>query len=190
MSRPCGICTSPYRAEIDEALSVPKASFRSITARFPDFGRTAVRNHAHAHHPTAVESRQRRAAALGKPPVVGRTKAPPAPPVAQVAIGTPEDVVNEFRRLYSKAVAAVESAESMKDARLALSALKEATGILSQIARSYGVFNDETRPTLVVDRSQRIVNVLGGLSEDELRRILTDAPPAALISAIEGEAAQ
>ena len=186
---PCSICISPQRAEIDEALSVPKASFRSITARFPDFGRTAVRNHAHAHHPTAVESRQRRAAALGKPRVIGRTKAPATAPVV-APIGNPEDVVTEFKRLYAKAVAAVESAESMKDARLALSALKEANGILSQIARSYGVFSDETRPTLVVDRSQRIVNVLGAMSEDELRRILTDTPPAALVAAIDGELTQ
>ena len=190
MSRPCGICTSPYRAEIDEALSVPKASFRSITARFPEFGRTAVRNHAHAHHPTAVESRQRRAAALGKPRVVGRTKAPSTTPVAQVAIGTPDDVVGEFKRLYAKAVAAVDAAESIKDTRLALAALKEANSLLSQVARALGVFSDETRPTFVVDRSQRIVNVLGSMSEDELRRILTDAPPAALVAAIEGEVAQ
>ena len=72
--------------------------------------------------------------------------------MVDVAIGNTEDVVAEIKRLYAKDVAAVESAESMKDARLALSALKEANGILSQIARSYGVFNDETAD--VRDRSQ------------------------------------
>ena len=159
-------------------------SLRGLERQF-GIGRTALRNHMTVHHPAAVDTRARSAAARGKTKRKGVVVAP----TVNVAIGNPEDVVAEFKRLYAKAVATVESAESMKDARLALSALKEATGILSQIARSYGVFNDETRPTLVVDRSQRIVNVLGGMSEEELRRILTDAPPAALISAIEGEIA-
>lgn len=183
MPPPCTVCISPNRLEIDEALA-SRMSLRGLERQF-GIGRTALRNHMTVHHPAAVDRRARSAAARGK--TLKRKKFAPLEPAAEIAIGNPEDVVAEMKRLYAKAVAAIESAETMKDARLALSALKEAGGILTQIARSYGVFNDETRPTFVVDRSQRIVNVLGAMSEDELRRLLTDAPPAALVSAIEGE---
>ena len=166
MAPPCTICVSAQRVEIDETLSLPKVSMRAVSRQF-GIGRTALRNHMHAHLPRAVASRERSAAARGK----ATPRSTHAKPVANVAkLDSAESVVNEFRRLYNMAIATAEAAGG--DARLALAATKEANSALQQIAKTFGLFGDD-RPAIVLDQSVRITRVVSQLTDAQLVALAT-----------------
>ena len=127
-------------------------------------GRTAIRNHFSTHTPDAVETRKRRSAALGKKP---RAKMLLALSSKAVSLDSAADVIDAFRRLYGSAVAAVDAAELLGDTRLTLAALREANGLLQQVAKAFGLFGDD-KPTLVIDQSRRLTTIVAQLSDAQL----------------------
>ena len=166
MAPPCTICVSALRVEIDETLSLPKVSMRAVSRQF-GIGRTALRNHMHAHLPRAVASRERSAAARGKTtPRVARV------PLATAIrnLDTPADIVDEFRRLYGAAVAAMEGAEVTGDTRLVLAAMREAKDVLTQIGKTLGIFGDD-RPSVLIDQSRRFTTVVAKLTNEQLEAL-------------------
>ena len=84
-----------------------------------------------------------------------------------VPLDSAADVIDAFRRLYASAVAAADAAELLGDTRLTLAALREANGLLQQVAKAFGLFGDD-KPTLVIDQSRRLTTIVAQLSDAQL----------------------
>ena len=155
MPRTCTVCAHPAREVIDRALveGTPNrriASHHAVTER-------AVRNHKANHLPAAL------------------AKAQEAEEVAEA-----DDLLKQVRDLQTRTLAILEAAESTRQHKTALSAIREAKSNLELLAK------------LVGELDERPVNVLISPEWIELRAVIVAAlephPEArgAVLSALEG----
>jgi hypothetical protein len=139
MPRSCTICEHPTREAIDEAL-VGGASNRSVASLY-DVSEAAVRRHKTNHLPVKLVMAQA------------------AEEVAQA-----DDLLAQLKNLQRRTLAILEDAETTKQHRTALSAIREARGNLELLAKLLGELDE--RPT---------VNVLVSAEWVELRAVIVGA---------------
>lgn len=162
----CTVCEHPQREQIDVALR-GGTSVRSICKAF-DVGRTAVSGHA-AKHTTALETRKYREAARG-----GRRRPLEASAPALKPIDSPEDVVEDLQRLRIESFELFEKAKARADWKSAERIFGQVVAVVDRFGEMHKVLGSKGI-SVTVDRSTRVLNVLGGLSEAELRALLVRA---------------
>lgn len=111
MTRPCGVCTSPYRDSIDRRL-LSGDSLRDI-ARDTEISKSAIQR----HH---VEGHINMALVKSSPPAV---------------IAEDATLQQQLRDLHGRTLALLASAESSKDGRMALAAIRECRSNLEVLAK-------------------------------------------------------
>src|SRR5918999_6011080 len=156
MPRSCTVCEHPEREAIDRAL-VGDASNRSVASLY-DVSEAAVRRHKANHLPAKLVMAER------------------AAEVAQA-----DDLLGQMQDLQQRTLAILEAAESAKQHRTALSAIREARSNLELLAKLIGELDD--RPQ---------INVLVSPEWLELRAVIVGAlephseARGAVLAAIEG----
>ena len=123
MSKPCSICRHEKRAEIDKAL-VARETFRGIAAKY-GVSKSSLMRHHDDHLPSSLLKAQ-----------AAREAADADALLAQVV------------ELRDKALNVLKEAETSKDWRVALAAIREARGSVELLARLAGELKDS--PTRVM----------------------------------------
>ena len=118
MPRSCTVCNHPNRKEIDEAL-VQGESSAEIAGRYRTIGERALRRHKANHLPAKL--------------VMARA----AEEVAQA-----DDLLGQMQDLQQRTLAILEGAESAKQHRTALSAIREARSNLELLAKLLGELDE------------------------------------------------
>jgi hypothetical protein len=162
----CSVCEHRDRAKIDAALRAG-TPLRGVSKAF-GVGRTALTSHA-ARHTTAIETRKHRQAARG-----GRRRTPKTAAVELRAIETAEDVVEDLQRLRVEAFGLFEQAKARADWKSAERIFAQVVAVVDRFGEMHRVLGSKG-VTLNVDRSMKVLNVLGTLSEDDLRALLARA---------------
>lgn len=168
MPLPCSICSHPDLRAIDQAL-IGKTPLRKIAVTF-NVGRTALSNHMHVHT-DAWEKRERRAAATRGP----RRKRPVVT-VDPVVIESPADFVRELQRAYTETLSLLEEGKRTSDTRLVEKCLGQVGSMLDRFAKMLNLYSDSA--PILVDRSQKVLNVIGALSDEQLRALIAGEPVA------------
>ena len=152
MPRSCTLCEHPQRESIDRAL-VGDSSNRSVASLY-DVSEAAVRRHKTNHLPAKLVMAEK---------------------AAEVAEA--DDLLAQVRGLQARTLAILEGAESTKQHRTALSAIREARSNLELLAKLLGELDD--RPQ---------VNVLISSEWLELRAVIVGAlgPHPEALSAVVG----
>jgi hypothetical protein len=163
---PCTVCDRPDRERIDAALR-GGTSVRGIAKAF-DLGRTAIAGHA-ARHTTAEQTRKYRDAAKN-----GRKRAPKAAIVELKPIENPEDVVSDLQRLRVSAFDLFAQAQARADWKSAERIFSQLIAVVDRFGEMHRVLGSKG-VNVTVDRSTRVLNVLGAMSEDDLRALLVRA---------------
>jgi len=172
----CTACTHAQREVIDAAI-LQNTPYRAVASKF-ELSRDVVGRHARRHlrHQIAFIDADRRLVQMpleeakrARELLETRVKA------EKYAIDCSEDVLNETRHLYQKALTIMEEAERTGNSPVALRALREARETLVLFGRAYKMF-DEGGTT--IDRSTKILTILGQTSEADLRRLLTEVAAA------------
>ncbi|MGA8476259.1 MAG: hypothetical protein WB681_14505 [Candidatus Cybelea sp.] len=91
----------------------------------------------------------------------------------------PKTLVAATARLVDEALSLLEHAKRADDRRTALVALREARDGLALLMKAAGMLAGDVGTT-VIDNRKQVLNVLGKLSEDELRAIVAGKPVPAL----------
>jgi hypothetical protein len=139
MPRVCTVCEHPSREAIDRAL-VASASNRSVASLY-DVSEAAVRRHKGNHLPAKLVIAEQ---------------------AAEVAEA--DNLLDQVRGLQTRTLAILEDAETSKQHRTALSAIREARSNLELLAKLLGELDD--KPT---------VNILISPEWLELRAVIVGA---------------
>ncbi len=174
----CTVCAHEQRSEIDAAL-LQKAPARAVGRRF-GLTHHALGRHRKSHLAGQLAYLNAERDAIGTRVALDDVAAAVQAlekrvPGEVVTLETADDVLFEGRRLYGKIWAILSEAERTGDTRVALRAIKEARETLELFGRAFKMF-DEGGTT--IDRSTKILAVLGQASEADLRRLLTDGAAA------------
>lgn len=156
--RPCKCCLSPHLAEINKILLLQGGSKSAVAGRF---GLTESGVQRHRANCLGYKSR----AAVVPPssaPVIG-------PETARFDPKDPQSLITTTARLVDEALDLLENAKRADDRRTALVALREARDGLALLMRTAGMLTDGA--SVIVDQRRQTVQVLGGLTLDELRNL-------------------
>jgi|HubBroStandDraft_6_1064221.scaffolds.fasta_scaffold20585_2 hypothetical protein len=164
MPRVCSACSHANTAQIAKAIASGDGSNRSLATRF-GLTVSAVQRH--------------RVGCLRQPRRTKETRdlREPTSPAGSVRFESqdPASLISTTARLVDEALSLLEHAKSAGDHRTALQALREARDGLALLMRTRGMLAGDAGST-VIDQRRQIINVLGGLSEDELRALATGKP--------------
>jgi hypothetical protein len=123
--RSCTICTHPEREAVDQAL-VGDASNRSVASLY-DVSEAAVRRHAANHLPTKLVMAEK------------------AGEIAEA-----DALLDQVQDLHSRTLAILQEAETTKQHRTALSAIREARSNLELLAKLLGELDDSPKVNLTI----------------------------------------
>ncbi len=178
MAEVCTVCADERKDAIDADLLT--VSDRVAALKF-GLSRAAVGRHRRNHlkgevlflNAARAEVKTRMGAVDGKRAAQLLATRMPA---TTGALETPEDVLSEARDLFRATKELVANADRTGDSHGALRALREARAVLELFGRAYHMFEDGG---LKIDQSTKIVNVLGGLSDDEMRAFIATVAASA-----------
>jgi NTP pyrophosphatase (non-canonical NTP hydrolase) len=156
--RPCTICTHPLGAQITKAL-VAGGSKRTTAARF---GVNEASVQRHRRNCLRIRSE-------GTSPAAAAEQARPAGS-GRFDRDNPKELVSMTARLVDEALELLEHAKTQKDTRTALSALREARDGLALLMRAAGMLAGDGT-TIAIDARRQSIEVISGLSTDDLRRL-------------------
>ncbi len=170
MPRSCSICSHPETAKITKALTSGD-SLRSTASRFHI---TAAATHRHLTRCLKVT---RSIEKLEKPRLDATQTS--VSDSSRFDSLEPKTLVAATARLVDEALSLLEHAKRADDRRTALVALREARDGLALLMKAAGMLAGDVGTT-VIDNRKQVLNVLGKLSEDELRAIVAGKPVPAL----------
>ena len=187
-SESCGACLSLTRDEIDAALL--QAPLRAVASRY-GLPKSSLHRHKinHIAGQIAFVEEKRRAVRARAAEINAKRSINTAirhlerelPAVVTTPLAAPDDVLGELRTLHYRIMEILIRAEACGDSQTSLRAVKEARDTLQLLGRSMGLFDSDSG--VKIDQSTRIVNVLAGYTDDELRRfIAADAPIKTIVS--------
>ncbi len=156
MPRSCSICVHPQTAEISKAFA-GRDSLRPLAARFNVTAAAAQRHLANCLRIVRRVEKLRRDEEQVKPPNSSRFDSL-----------DPSTLVAATARLVDEALDLLEHAKRADDRRTALVALREARDGLALLMKTAGMLAGDAGSTVIHSRKQ-VVQVLGKLSEEELR---------------------
>ncbi|MGA7094761.1 MAG: hypothetical protein WBX23_12085 [Candidatus Cybelea sp.] len=160
MPRACSICTHERTAEITKALTSGD-SLRAIAARFEVTTAAAQR---HLRNCLRTVRRAEKSA-----PDETRINAPVS---SRFDTLDPSTLVAATARLVDEALDLLEHAKRADDRRTALVALREARDGLALLMKTAGMLAGDASSTTVIDQRRQVVQVLGKLTDDELRVLI------------------
>lgn len=124
--RTCTVCTHTEREAIDRALVAGEA-VRVVASRYVPLSKTAVQRHKDEHLPKAMVQAQE------------------AQEVAHA-----DSLLDQVQSIQGRTLAILTAAETSKDGRLALGAIREARSNLELLAKLTGDLNDRPQISLVI----------------------------------------
>jgi hypothetical protein len=171
MPRSCSVCASPDLAALSKAIAAG-GSNRDVANRFG----------------VSVSSVQRhRISCLQSPRKEKDTgtsaQSTSSPGSVRFDSGDPKSLISTTARLVDEALGLLEHAKTAGDHKTALQALREARDGLALLMRTAGMLAGDGGST-TIDNRRQIVQVLGKLTESELRALASGKP----IESLESEA--
>ena len=170
-TRECGVCVRDDRLLIEAALL--QAPLRAVGKQF-SLNKDMLQRHKARHlaGQTAYLAERRQIERTKVVLDAGRealAKIESTRPTVDVtALETPEDVRSEAQQRYAEVVGVIRRAESLGDHNLALRGQKQALEYLQFFGRVLKMFDEGT----MIDRSTKVLTVVGGMSESDLRAFL------------------
>jgi len=95
-------------------------------------------------------------------------------PASEGPLETPADVLTEVRGLFRKVSQLTSDADRTGDSITALKAMAEARRLLELFGRAFHMFDEGG---VTIDQSSKVINVVNGMSDDDIRRFLASAVP-------------
>jgi len=148
--RSCTICTHPEREAIDEAL-VGGIAFPALVAEYR-VSKDSLSRHKANHLPAKLVMAQA------------------AEEVAQA-----DDLLGQMRDLHARTLAVLEAAETSKQHRTALSAIREARSNLELLAKLLGELDDKPQVNVLISPTVQTAIIAALESYPEARLAVADA---------------
>jgi hypothetical protein len=168
MAVTCTVCRHVRRGEIDTAIHA-LTSFRMVGRTF-GVPKDTIARHARAHcgiteTPAQATENARR-----------RSERKVAASVVDVKpIETAEDVVEDLQWLRVEAMGLFEQAKARSDWKSAERLFSQLVAVTDRFGEMHKVLGPKGSVTVSIDRSSRVMNVIGAMSEDDLRKLLARA---------------
>lgn len=124
--RPCSVCTSARRAEVDQAL-VSGVAVDEIARRYPPLSATSIRRHRAEHVPQTLAK---------------------AHEAGEVARGG--DLLQQVRQLRRKAISILMQAERSGDLKTALMGVREARSCVELLAEMEGELSRNPQVNILI----------------------------------------
>ncbi len=163
MPRQCSVCTHLESAAITKEL-LAGGSTRGVASRYGTTGASVGR---HLRGCLRVVRRAEASAQDG-------TRAESAA-LSRFDSSDPQSLVATTARLVDEALGLLEHAKNAGDRRTALQALREARDGLALLMRVAGLLAPDNSVTVAVDARKQSIQLLGKLTEDELRALARGA---------------
>ncbi len=163
MSRTCTVCTHIDREAIDKAL-VDGDAVRAVASRYVPLSKTALQRHKDEHLPHSL------------------VKAQAAQEVAHA-----DSLLDQVQSIQGRTLAILTAAETSKDGRLALGAIREARSNLEMLAKLTGELDERAQVNVLLAPEWLMVRatLLTALAPYPDARLAV----AAALGAVEAEAA-
>ena len=180
MPRACSICVHSQSAAITKALGSKNGSLRGVASRF-GVNHTSLLRHRTNCMGVAVANK-------APTPPTERNGAAGAFRFDSKAATSPQSLTETVALLVDKALDLLENATAADDRRTALGALREARDGLALLMRTAGMLAPEG--AIVVDARQQTVQLIGKLTEDDMRALVRQAKALEAAAAIEPSEAE
>lgn len=173
MPRSCSICSHERTAEMSKAIARGDSN-RQISSHF-NVTASAVQR----HRVNCLRAPRKQKAETGDDGTsAGSHETTGASGSIRFDSQDPASLVSTTARLVDEALDLLEHAKKGDDRKTALAALREARDGLQLLMRASGMLTSDNAVTVQIDARRQAMNVIGKLSEDELRALAYGAPIA------------